>query len=112
MENQMASMDTGARGRRNGHAARNAFKARTTDVLDDFTELRKDMSRLAHAANKAARDEMKSASRKLQDIGRDLRTRADEGAQQAVESVREHPGMAIGASLGAGLLLGFLLARR
>lgn len=106
------SMGTDVRSRRNGHAARNAFKSRTTDVLDDFAELRKDMSRLAQAANKAAREEMKAASRKLETVGRDLRERADEGAQYAVERVREHPGVAIGASLGAGLLLGFLLARR
>lgn len=106
----MAQLDT-VRGKKNGHA-RGALKARATDVLDDFVELRKDMSRLAEAANKAARDEVKHASLRLDSIGKDLRTRANERAGYAVEKVREHPGAALGATLGAGLLLGMLISRR
>lgn len=105
------AMDTGTRGRKNGHA-RGALKARATDVLDDFSELRKDMSRLADAANKAARAEVKTAGHRLEEIGKTLRTRANDGASRAVETVREHPGAALGVSLGAGLLLGMLLSRR
>ncbi|MGD9979132.1 MAG: hypothetical protein AB7H66_12030 [Hyphomonadaceae bacterium] len=104
------AMDT-ARSRKNGHA-RGAVRARANDVLDDFSELRKDMSRLAEAANKAARAEVKHAGQRLESIGKDLRTRASDGADYAVEKVREHPGAALGISLGAGLLLGMLLARR
>lgn len=103
-------MDT-ARGRKNGHT-RTAVRARATDVLDDFGALRKDMSRLAQAANKAARAEVKHAGQRLEAIGKDLRTRASDGADYAVEQVRAHPGAALGISLGAGLLLGMLLARR
>lgn len=106
----MAQLDT-VRGKKNGHA-RGALKARATDVLDDFVELRKDMSRLAEAANKAARDEVKHASLRLDSIGKDLRTRANERAGYAVEKVREHPGAALGITLGAGLLLGMLISRR
>lgn len=70
METTMAqAMDTGTRGRKNGHA-RGALKARATDVLDDFSELRKDMSRLADAANKAARAEVKTAGHRLEEIGK------------------------------------------
>jgi ElaB/YqjD/DUF883 family membrane-anchored ribosome-binding protein len=104
-------LDASTRGRRNGHA-RAALKSRTTDVLDDFVELRKDMSRLADAANKAARSEVKDAGKRLEGLGRDLRTRAEESAGYASEQVRTHPGAAIGISLGAGLLLGMILARR
>lgn len=103
------AMDT--TGRKNGHA-RGALRARTSDVLDDFSELRKDMSRLAEAANKAARMEVKHAGHRLEKIGKNMRARANEGAGYAVEQVREHPGAALGISLGAGLLLGLLLARR
>ncbi len=106
----MAQLDT-VRGKENGHA-RGALKARATDVLDDFVELRKDMSRLAEAANKAARDEVKHASLRLDSIGKDLRTRANERAGYAAEKVREHPGAALGITLGAGLLLGMLISRR
>jgi ElaB/YqjD/DUF883 family membrane-anchored ribosome-binding protein len=111
MENMMAQLDTTTRGRKNGHA-RTALKARANDVLDDFVELRKDMSRLAEAANKAARSEVKDAGHRLEVIGKDLRTRANDSAGYAVEKVREHPGAALGISLGAGLLLGMLISRR
>lgn len=107
----MAQLDTSVRGKKNGHA-RGALKARATDVLDDFVELRKDMSRLAEAANKAARHEVKHAGLRLDSIGKDLRTRANERAGYAVEKVREHPGAALGITLGAGLLLGMLMSRR
>ena len=105
------ALDTGVRGRKNGHA-RSALKSRTTDVLDDFTELRKDMTKLADAARKAAREEVKHAGARLEGLGRDMRTRAAEGSEYAVEQVRSHPGAAIGISLGAGLVLGMILARR
>lgn len=104
-------MDTVTRGRRNGHA-RGALKARAGDVLDDFAELRKDMRRLAEAANKAARAEVQTAGHKLEEMGNALRTRANDGASRAVRTVREHPGAALGLSLGAGVLLGLLLSRR
>lgn len=107
----MAQLDTSVRGKKNGHA-RGPLKARATDVLDDFTELRKDIGRLAEAANKAARDEVKHAGHRLDSIGKDIRTRASERAGYAVEKVREHPGAALGISLGAGLLLGMLISRR
>lgn len=107
----MAQLDTSMRGKKNGHA-RVALKARANDVLDDFSELRKDMSRLADAANKAARDEVKHAGHRLELIGKEVRTRANDGAGYAVDKVREHPAAALGISLGAGLVLGLLLSRR
>jgi ElaB/YqjD/DUF883 family membrane-anchored ribosome-binding protein len=97
--------------RRNG-AARNAVKARASDVLDDFTELRKDVNSLADAAGKAAKIEAKHARQRLSGVSRDLRTRATDSVDYAADTVREHPGAAVGLSLGAGLLLGLLLTRR
>jgi len=97
--------------RRNG-AARGALKSRASDVMDDFTELRRDMQLLAEAASKAARTEVKHTGRRLEMLGRDLRGRATEGASYVGTQVREHPGAAIGISLGAGLLIGLLLSRR
>ncbi|MGE0742794.1 MAG: YqjD family protein [Hyphomonadaceae bacterium] len=107
------SLESGLRSRMKANgAARGALKSRATDVLDDFGELRKDMGRLADAANQAARAELRHAGVRLETLGRDLRTRATEGAQQAGETVRSHPMAAIGVSAGAGLLIGFLLSRR
>jgi ElaB/YqjD/DUF883 family membrane-anchored ribosome-binding protein len=105
------AMDTATRGRKNGHA-RAALQSRATDVIDDISALRKDIKRLADAANLAARAEVKQAGQKLGQAGKNLRTRAGDGANYAVDKVREHPGAAIGLSLGAGLLLGMLLTRR
>jgi ElaB/YqjD/DUF883 family membrane-anchored ribosome-binding protein len=108
---ELAMVQAQTTDRRNGHA-RSALKSRTNDVLDDFSALRKDMSKLAEAANKAARAEVKHAGKRLENLGRDMRTRASDGTDYAVEQVRTHPGAAIGISLGAGLLIGMLLSRR
>lgn len=105
------AIEHNGRGRKNGHA-RAALRSRATDVLDDFTELRKDMNKLAEAAGKAAREEVRGASKRFGTLSSDLRTRANDGASYAIGQVREHPAAAIGISLGAGLLLGALLVRR
>jgi ElaB/YqjD/DUF883 family membrane-anchored ribosome-binding protein len=112
-------LDTGARKHRNGAA----LKARTNDVLDDFAELRKDVSRLAEAATKAARSEVKTARKRFDVMRHDLRSRASNGVEYirdragtgveyATDQVRTHPGAAIGISLGAGLVIGLLLSAR
>lgn len=106
----------------NGHA-RSALKARANDVIDDFGELRRDMRKLARAANKAARVEVQHAGERLSgaatSLGTQARERADslrERARERVDlvsdQVRERPGAAIGLSLGAGLILGMLLSPR
>lgn len=105
------AMQTGTeRGRRNG-AMRNVLRSRTGDVLDDFAELRRDVSRLAQAATKAAREEVESARQRLQLMGRDISNRARGGATFVGDKVRQHPAAAIGVTLGAGLLIGLLLSR-
>ena len=105
------ALESSSRGRKNGHA-RSALKSRTNDVLDDISELRKDMGRLAEAASKAARTEVKTTRKRIGHIGRDIRTRVNSGVDQAADQVREHPAAALGISLGVGLLIGALLARR
>lgn len=97
--------------RRNG-AMRHAVRARANDVLDDFAELSKDVSRLADAAGKAARHEVSSAGSRVRSLGSDLSERARSSADYAVTQVRERPGAALGITLGAGVLLGLLLSRR
>jgi len=97
--------------RRNG-AMRHTVRARASDVLDDFAELKKDVSRLADAAGKAARAEVTTAGKRVRHIGVDLSERARSSVDYATTQVREHPGAAIGITLGAGLLLGLLLSRR
>lgn len=97
--------------RTNGHA-RAALKARASDVMDDFSSLRKDMRKLARAANKAARVEVQHARERIGSTASDLREQAHDGVETFGERVRERPGAAIGISLGAGLILGMLLSPR
>lgn len=104
------AMETG-RGKRNGHA-RSELRSRASDVMDDFSELRKDLGHLAEAAQKAARAEVASTGTRIKTASGSLRARAGEGAEAVAERVREHPGAAIGISVGAGVLIGLLLATR
>lgn len=105
------AFEPAARGRRNG-AERHALKAYTHDAAGDFAALRKDMGKLANAATKAARSEVRTAGHRLEQLGRDMSGRASDRAHYMGEQVRAHPGVAIGASLGAGLLIGLLLSTR
>lgn len=111
-----------ARGRRNG-SGRGAVKSRANDVLEDFTELKKDMAKLADAVGKAARGEVNHAGERLSslsetlreratEISEDLRERANEGVGYVGDKVRERPFAAVGISLGVGVLLGLALSRR
>ncbi len=105
------SMESMRHQRRNG-AMRGAVRARANDVIDDFSELTKDVSRLADAASKAARAEVTSVGKRARVFGADITHRARDGANYMSAQVREHPGAAIGVTLGAGVLLGLLLSRR
>jgi ElaB/YqjD/DUF883 family membrane-anchored ribosome-binding protein len=99
------------RGKSDG-AAREALRSRAGDVMEDFEELRKDVSRLYDAANQAARSEIRFAKNRVGQLTSDLRDQASERAEYLSEQVRTHPYVAIGASLGVGLLLGLLAKRR
>jgi ElaB/YqjD/DUF883 family membrane-anchored ribosome-binding protein len=101
----------GARGKRNGHA-RDAFRATADDVWEDFAELRRDVSKLANAAGRAAREEMGDTRERIERLGRGVRDSATARAQYMTDKVREHPGAALGATLGVGMLIGLLLSAR
>jgi ElaB/YqjD/DUF883 family membrane-anchored ribosome-binding protein len=105
------AFETVGRNKRNG-AARDAVRARANDVMEDFTELRKDVSRLADAASKAARDEVKHTGARLQKMRGSMTARASESAAYVGDKVREHPGASVGIAVGAGLLLGLVLSGR
>lgn len=104
----MAQLETT---RINGHA-RAALKARASDVIDDFGALRKDVRKLARAANKAARVEVQHAGARVSNAASTLRTRARDRVDHLSDTVRDRPGAAIGITLGAGLILGMLLSPR
>jgi ElaB/YqjD/DUF883 family membrane-anchored ribosome-binding protein len=99
------------RARSNG-AARGALKSRAGDVMDDFAELRKDVGRLYEAANQAARSEVHVAKNRVSQLAANLREQASGGVEYLTEQARTHPYSAMGASFGAGLLIGLLVKRR
>jgi ElaB/YqjD/DUF883 family membrane-anchored ribosome-binding protein len=105
------SMDTTRHSRRNG-AMRDKVRSRADDVLEDFNELSKDVSRLADAAAKAARAEVDTAGQRVRHFRQDIKGRAKDGMAYMNTTVREHPRAAVGITLGAGVLVGLLLARR
>jgi len=101
----------GARGKRNGQA-RDAFRASADDVMEDFAELRRDVSKLAEAAGHAARQQVDETRDRIERLGRGVRERASSRVSSLTDNVREHPGAAIGATLGVGVLIGLLLSAR
>ena len=101
----------GEHSRSNGHA-RAAMRARAGDVMDDFSALRKDMRRLARAANKAARVEVRHAGERISNAGASLRSQARHGVDMVSDHIRERPAATMGLALGAGLILGMLFSPR
>lgn len=79
------------------------LKATAATVKQDLDALRKDVSRLADAATTAAREQFGR-------LGKDVGTRATKSASYVGEQVRTHPGVALGAALGAGVIIGMMLA--
>ena len=59
-----------------------------------------------------ARKRLAAALERGKEIYGRVREKAVEGAKAADEAVHEHPYQAIGIALGAGALIGYLVARR
>lgn len=89
-----------------------ALRARTDDVMHDFVELKKDMAKLADAATKAVRREVRSAKEQLSDVRHSIEERAQNGIDTVSGQVRERPLAALGIAAGAGLTAGLLLKLR
>jgi ElaB/YqjD/DUF883 family membrane-anchored ribosome-binding protein len=80
--------------------------------MEDFAELRRDMSKLVDAAGLAARDGVSETRDRIERLGRGVRDEAMERASSLTDKVRAHPGAAVGATLGVGVLIGLLLSAR
>ncbi|HVY83820.1 MAG TPA: hypothetical protein VG943_01700 [Caulobacterales bacterium] len=91
-------------------AAREELKSTANDVAADFAELKKDVSKLAGAIGKMAKERASDAGTQFGSLGRTLQDRATDGASQVGEQVRARPIAALGLSLGVGLLFGLALS--
>lgn len=116
------ALENGVSSRRNG-----VLRSRANDVIDDFAELRKDIRRLADAATKTLNTHVRETAAHLDEARHDLQeqmiertselkdelsTRARGSAKYLGKQVKARPGASIGIALGAGLILGMLLAPR
>ena len=79
-----------------------ALRARTDDVMQDFVELKKDMAKLADAATKAVRREVRSAKGQLNDVRHSIEERAQNSIENVTGQVRERPLAALGVAAGTG----------
>lgn len=59
-----------------------------------------------------ARKRLHAALESAKEIAANVRDKAVAGAKATDEAIREHPYKAVGIALGAGALIGFLIARR
>ena len=100
-----------SRGKKNG-AVRDAFRSTADDVLEDFAELSRDVSKLAEAAGHAARQEVDNTRDRIERLGRGVSERAGARVDLMADKVRAHPAAAVGATLGVGVLIGLLLSAR
>lgn len=89
-----------------------ALRARTDDVMQDFVELKKDMAKLADAATKAVRREVRSAKDQLTDVRHSIQERAQNSVENVAGQVRERPLAALGVAAGAGIAIGLMLKLR
>ncbi|MFT3729018.1 MAG: hypothetical protein QM759_14435 [Terricaulis sp.] len=98
-----------ARGRKNG---RDALRTTADDVMEDFAELRRDVGKLAEAAGHSARQQVEDTRERLERLGKGVRDSTYERVDLVTDKVRAHPGAALGATLGVGVLIGLLLSPR
>lgn len=102
----MAQAESALRSKRNG-----ALKSRADDVLQDFVELKKDVSKLAEAATKAVKREVRAASDEISSVRSTLEDRAKGSVAAVGDKVRDRPLAALGIAVGAGLVIGMLLRK-
>ncbi len=90
----------------------------TQAISDDLGQLAEDARSLMEATADVAGEKVVQARKRLaaalehsKKIASGVRDKAVEGAKTADEAVRDNPYQAIGAGLGVGVVIGFLLAR-
>ena len=91
----------------------------TQAISNDMGQLAEDARALMAATADVAGEKVGEARKRLaaalergKEIYGCVRDKAVEGAKAADEAVHEHPYQAIAIGVGAGVLIGFLLARR
>lgn len=97
-------------------AARLALRTCAEDVLEDLDDLRQDATRLAEAASKAARAEVRATGARVNHLRDEVegavRRKAKSGVRYMNENVRARPAAMVGIAAGVGFLLGLALSKR
>jgi ElaB/YqjD/DUF883 family membrane-anchored ribosome-binding protein len=89
-----------------------AGKTATTEVKETLNTLRNDAKQLAGSLKNAAKETIEQQRDKVVSVGADVADRAQTIFSSLEEQVRTRPAAALGVTLGAGFLLGLMLAGR
>jgi ElaB/YqjD/DUF883 family membrane-anchored ribosome-binding protein len=96
------------RKRRNGHGA----EASLASLQEDLAALQADMGKVIAGLGGAASDGVTQAMRAAEDVAGQVETYGQEGVDTVRSTIRSQPLVACAISVGAGALLGALLARQ
>lgn len=94
--------------RRNGHGA----EATIASLKEDLAALQADMTKVFSGVGGAASDGMSNAVRAAEDVAEHMETLGHEGVHTVRSTIRSTPLVACAISVGAGALIGALLARQ
>lgn len=95
--------------RSNGHGAEPHAAEAVKERLD---ALKDDANGLASAISAAAKEKVQEGRQRLEAAGEAVAERAQTAFTAVEDQVRERPAIVLGAAIGAGFLLGLLLAPR
>jgi ElaB/YqjD/DUF883 family membrane-anchored ribosome-binding protein len=118
-ESRLASGGLLQKANNNKYEEQNIMNKQTQAVNDAIGTLAEDARALMAATADVAGEKVSEARKRLaaalesgKEVYGRVREKAVEGAKVADEAVHEHPYQAIGIALGAGALIGYLVARR
>ncbi len=92
--------------------ANGASKTATAEVKENLTTLRDDAKQLAGSIKSAAKEQIDHQREKIAGAGAEVADRAQTMFSHLEDQVRTRPAAALGITLGAGFLLGLMLAAR
>ena len=90
----------------------NAADTVISDVKTNFTHLKDDAKQLASSVKDAANKQVASTRDKMVDLSAEAADRASTALSALEDEVHARPARSLGIALGAGIVLGLVLARR
>jgi len=92
--------------------ANGSAKSATDEVKENLTTLRDDAKNLAGSIKSAAKEQIDHQRGKIAGAGAEVADRAQTMFSHLEDQVRTRPAAALGITLGAGFLIGLMMAAR